>query len=65
MAALAFVYVVATIVIVYFNKKTIDEMKEEREAESRPYLFAHLAFIPGEIKRCQLVLKNYGKVAPT
>ena len=61
MAALTFVYVVATIVIVYFNKKTIDEMKEEREAESRPYLFAHLAFIPGETKRCQLVLKNYGK----
>lgn len=61
MAILTFVYAVATIVITYFNKKSIDEMKASREADSRPYLFAYLAYIPCETKRCRLILRNYGK----
>lgn len=60
-ACLTFVYVIATLVIVYFNKKSIDEMKATREEEIRPYVFAYLAFVPRERQRCTLVLKNYGK----
>lgn len=60
-ACLTFVYVVATLVIVYFNKRSIDEMRATREEEIRPYVFAYLAFVPRENQRCTLVLKNYGK----
>lgn len=61
MALLTFVYVIATIIIVVFNKKTIDEMKVAREEESRPYVFAYFAFVARETKTCTLVVKNYGK----
>lgn len=60
-ACLTFVYVIATIIIVYFNKRSIDEMKATREEEMRPYVFAYLAFVPRESKRSTLVVKNYGK----
>ncbi len=65
MATLTLIYVVATIVIVWFNKKAIDEMKLSREGEARPYLFCHLSFIARETKRGTLVLKNYGKTGAT
>ena len=61
MACLTFVYVVATVVIVYFNKRSIDEMRMAREEEARPYVFAYLAFVARERQRCTLVIKNYGK----
>ena len=61
MAALTLVYVIATIVIVYFNKMSIDEMRISRKEETRPYVFAYFAFIPRETKRCTLVVRNNGK----
>lgn len=61
MACLTFIYVVATVVIVYFNKRSIDEMRTAREEEARPYVFAYLAFVARERQRCTLVVKNYGK----
>lgn len=60
MAALTAVYVIATVVIVYYNKKSIDELRKTRESESRPYLFLYLAKIPRE-QHYYLVLRNYGK----
>lgn len=60
MAVLTAVYVIATIVIVYYNKKSIDELRQTRESESRPYLFLYLAKIPRE-QHYYLVLRNYGK----
>lgn len=60
-ASLTFVYVVATLIIVYFNKRSIDEMRITREEEMRPYIFAYLAFVPREGKCLTLVVKNYGK----
>lgn len=42
MCLLTFVYVVATIVIVYYNKKSIKEMIKIREEDNRPYVFANL-----------------------
>ncbi len=60
-AALTFVYVIATLVIVYFNKRSIDEMRTAREEEMRPYIFAYLAFVPRESKSFTLVIRNYGK----
>ena len=38
MCLLTFVYVVATIVIVYYNKKSIKEMIKTREEDNRPYV---------------------------
>ena len=61
MVLLTSIYVVATIVIVMLNKRSIDEMKLSREEESRPYIFASLTFVPRETKQCYLVLTNYGK----
>lgn len=43
------------------SKKSIDEMRASREAESRPYLFSYLAFVPSETNSCYLLLRNYGK----
>jgi len=60
MSLLTMVYVVATIIIVVFNRKTIKEMKDSREAESRPYVFIYLDKIPRET-HCFLRIKNYGK----
>jgi hypothetical protein len=60
MSLLTAVYVIATIVIVYYNRKSIKEMKESREAESRPYVFANLQKDPRDT--CfYFRIKNYGK----
>lgn len=42
MSILTLVYVVATIVIVIYNRKSIKELQKTREEESRPYIFAYL-----------------------
>ncbi|WMJ23708.1 hypothetical protein RBG61_03305 [Paludicola sp. MB14-C6] len=60
MCLLTLVYVVATIVIVHYNRKSIKEMKTTREAESRPYVFAYLHKDPRDLN-FYLHLKNYGK----
>lgn len=60
MAALTAVYVIATVVIVIYNKKSIDELRKTRESESRPYLFLYLAKIPRE-QHYYLVLRNFGR----
>lgn len=57
---LTLVYVIATIVIVYYNRRSIKEMKDAREAESRPYIFAYLHKDPRDL--CfYLRIKNFGK----
>lgn len=60
MSVLTAVYVIATIVIVIYNRKSIHEIKETREAESRPYVFANL--IKDARDMCfELQIKNFGK----
>jgi hypothetical protein len=60
MCLLTLVYCVATIIIVLYNRKTIEEMKKSREAESRPYVFAYLDKDPRDV--CfYFRIKNYGK----
>lgn len=60
MSVLTAVYVLATIVIVVYNRKSIKEMQESRKAESRPYVFAYLHKDPRDL--CfYLRIKNYGK----
>ena len=60
MCILTFVYVVATIVIVVMNKKSISEMKKTRKEESRPYIIANLVKDPRD-KCFYLRIKNYGR----
>ena len=60
MSLLTLVYVVATVVIVCYNRKSIKELQESREAESRPYIFAYLDKDPRDL--CfYLRVKNFGK----
>ncbi len=60
MSILTLVYVLATIVIVIYNRKSIHELQKTREEESRPYIFAHLHRDPRDM--CfYLRVKNYGK----
>lgn len=62
MSILTLVYVVATIVIVIYNRKSIRELQKTREEESRPYLFAYLDKDPRDI--CfYLRVKNFGKTS--
>lgn len=60
MSILTLIYVIATIVIVYYNHKSIKELKETREAESRPYIFVYLDKDPRD-SWFYLRVKNYGK----
>ncbi len=60
MCLLTFVYVVATVIIVIMNKKSINEMKLARLDESRPYIIANLVKDPRD-KCFYLKVKNYGK----
>lgn len=60
MSILTSVYVIATIIIVIYNRKTIHEMKNGREAENRPYIFAYLHKDPRDL--CfYFRIKNFGK----
>jgi len=60
MSLLTLVYVIATLIIIYYNRKSIKELQEAREAESRPYIFAYLDKDPRDL--CfYLRVKNYGK----
>lgn len=60
MCVLTFVYVIATIIIVIMNKKSISEMEKTRKEESRPYIIANLVKDPRD--RCfYLRIKNYGR----
>ena len=49
MSVLTLVYVAATIIIVIYNRKTIKEMKDAREEESRPYVFVYLDKDPRDL----------------
>lgn len=60
MSILTCVYVVATCVIVFYNRKTIQEMKRAREEESRPYVFANFHKDPRD-KCFYLRIKNHGR----
>ena len=61
MLLLTLVYVIATIIIVLYNRKSIIEMQESREAESRPYILAsHDNGYPGGLG-VYLQIRNYGK----
>jgi len=60
MSVLTLVYVVATIVIVVFNRKSIRELQKTREEESRPYIFACLHRDPRDV--CfYFRIKNFGE----
>ncbi len=60
MSLLTLIYVIATLIIVHYNRKTIREMKESREAESRPYVFVYLDKDPRDM--CFFLrIRNYGK----
>lgn len=60
MSLLTLIYVIATLIIVHYNRKTIREMKNSREAESRPYVFIYLDKDPRDM--CFFVrIRNYGK----
>lgn len=62
MSLLTLVYVIATIIIVAYNQKSIKEMQNTREEESRPYIFAHLHKDPRDI--CfSFRVKNYGRTS--
>lgn len=39
MSILTLVYVMATIIIVIYNRKSIQELQKTREEESRPYIY--------------------------
>ena len=60
MCILTFVYVLATIVIVYYNKKSINEMIKSREDDSRPYVFANIERDPRD-RSFTFKVKNHGK----
>jgi hypothetical protein len=60
MSLLTAVYVIATVVIVIYNRKSIKEMQRSREEESRPYVFAHLNKDSRDLD-FYLRIKNYGK----
>ena len=60
MSLLTLVYVVATIVIVVMNAKSISEMRKTREAEGRPYVLVNLNKDPRDM--CfYLRISNHGK----
>ncbi|HBX23605.1 MAG TPA: hypothetical protein DEF34_08255 [Desulfotomaculum sp.] len=60
MSMLTLVYVLATLVIVIYNRKSIKELQNTREEESRPYIFAYLHRDPRDV--CfYFRVKNYGK----
>lgn len=60
MSILTCVYVFATIIIVFYNRKSIKEMEKSREEESRPYIFGNLHKDPRDV--CfYFRIKNYGK----
>lgn len=60
MTILTLVYVLATIIIVVYNRKSIKELQISREEESRPYIFAYLHRDPRDL--CfYFRVKNYGK----
>lgn len=61
MIMLTFIYVISTIVIVYYNHKSIKEMEKTRESESRPYIFVYLHKDP-EIYVFIYVLKTMVKL---
>jgi hypothetical protein len=60
MSLLTFVYVIATITIVAYNRVTIREVQKTREEESRPYIFAYLNKDPRD-SYFHFRIKNYGK----
>jgi len=60
MTILTAVYAIATIIIVFYNHKSIKEMENAREANLRPYVFAYLHKDPRDL--CfYFRIKNYGK----
>ena len=60
MCLLTTVYVIATIIIIIYNKKAIKEMKVTREQESRPYIIANLEY--NIIHGMQIKVGNHGKM---
>lgn len=60
MSILTLVYVMATIIIVVYNRKSIQELQKTREEESRPYIFSYLHKDPRDM--CfYFRIKNYGR----
>lgn len=63
MVLLTQVYVLATIIIVFFNSLSIRELKITREAETRPYVLGQFASFSDYINQLDFQLRNSGKTA--
>ncbi len=61
MIILTFAYVVATIIIVVYSRKSIKEMKITRENELRPYIFGQFAKFSDYVNIVEFQVKNSGK----
>lgn len=60
-STLTLVYVIATMIIMRYNQRTIKEMQITREEESRPYVFIYLDKDPRD-EWFYLRIRNYGKM---
>lgn len=60
MSLLTCVYVLATIIIVIYTRKSIKQIEISREEESRPYIFINLHKDPRD-NWFSLRIKNYGR----
>ena len=63
MVLLTLIYVLATIIIVIFNSKSIREFRITREAETRPYVLGQFTSFSDYINQLDFQLRNYGKTA--
>ncbi len=61
MVILTFVYVIATIIIVIFNSKSIRELRITRENEMRPYVFGQFTMFSDYINQADFQIRNSGK----
>lgn len=60
MILLTIIYVIATLIIVIYNRKSIQQFELAREEEARPYIFLNLYKDPRD-EWFSLRIKNYGK----
>lgn len=61
MAILTAIYVLATIILVRQNKKTLQEIKTSRELEQRPYIYAEIVNTSEFVHTYSLQVRNRGK----
>lgn len=64
MSLLTLIYVIATVIIVWYNRKSIKSMEEAKEAETRPYIVCYFSY-QENTKDKYFVVKNFGKSPAT